>query len=386
MEEKKYVEVDLGGMFRKLIKEKRTILKWCGVAFLVGVVIAISVPKSYKAIAKMAPESGDKTGSSALSSLASRAGINLGTTGTTDSVSPELYPDVVTSSPFVAELFSVPVTFERHREKITVDYYTYLDKYYKRAWWEKLLGLPGTVMGWVMDLLTPRKDKTGEAEVSGPGPIDPNNLTMPQIAIAEMVRKDVSLGVDKKTSVIYLTVKAQQPEVAQMLCERVIQQLQIYVADYRTKKARQDLEYFEQLYEEARSDYYAAQQRLAAHMDRNQSIIMQRGKTEQERLQNEMTLKYQLYNSCAQQVQTAKAKILLDTPAFSIIEPPQTPIIGKPSRPIVLFIVVFLGFLLSILWILWGRDAIASLRRDDKEEPAADTDPAPAPEKEDSQA
>lgn len=383
MEEKKYVEVDLGSMFRKLIREKRTILKWCGVAFLVGVVIAVSVPKSYKAIAKMAPEAGDKTSNSALSSLAGRAGISLGSVGNTDSVSPELYPDVVSSSPFVADLFTVPVTFERHREKITVDYYTYLDQYFKRAWWEKLLGFPGSAIGWVRDLFGPKKDSSEEPSVSGPGPVDPSNLTIPQIAIAEMVRSDLALSVDKKTSVIYLTVKAQQPEVARLLCEKVIQNLQTYVADYRTKKARQDLEYYEQLYEEARADYYMAQQRLAAHMDRNQGVIMQRARTEQERLQNEMNLKYQLYNSCAQQVQSAKARVQQDTPAFSIIEPPQIPIIGKPSRPLVLFIVVFLGFLLSILWILWAKDAFASLRKDeDKKEPVADA----APKEEDAQA
>lgn len=379
MEDNKYVEVDLGGMFRKLIREKRTIRKWCVIAFLVGLVIAVSVPKSFKAVAKMAPESSDNSSSSALSSLAGLAGINLGSMmSSTDAVPTDMYPDVIASSPFVVELFSIPVTFKHRGEPLTVDYYTYLKDYYKSAWWEKAIGLPGAFIGWVRGLFGPREEKK---EISGPGPVDPANLTMEQMAIAGKIRENLSLSTDKKSSMILLSVKAQDPDVSQLLCDKVIQCLQTYIADYRTKKARQDLEYFEQLYAEARTDYYAAQQRYANHMDRNQGIISQRAKTEQDRLQNEMSLTYSLYNSCAQQVQAAKAKVQQDTPAFTVIEPPQKPFIGKPSRPLVLFVVLFLGFLLSILWVLWGKDAFASLRRDEKEKPAAE----PAPE-EDSQA
>lgn len=384
MEDKKYVEVDLGGMFRKLIREKRTLLRWCIVAFVIGLVIALSVPKTFKSTAKMAPETAGSSSGGALSSLAGIAGINLGSMmSSSDSVPTDLYPDIVSSSPFIVELFSIPVNFKRGNEAVSVDYYTYLKKYFKRAWWEKLMGLPGSLIGWARNLFSSNKDRGTKEAVSDLGPVDPANLTIEQMAIADMVRMNMELGIDKKSSMIFLTVKAQDPEVAQLLCEKVITCLQTYVANYRTKKARQDLEYYEQLYEEARTNYYAAQQRYADHVDRHQGIISQRAKTDQDRLQNEMSLKYQLYNACAQQVQAAKAKVQQDTPAFTVIEPPQKPFIGKPSRPLVLFVVVFLGFLLSILWILWLRDAIASLRKEDEEkESAADA----APKEEDAQA
>lgn len=377
MEDKKYVEIDLSGMIRKLVREKKTILKWCIVAFAVGLVIAFSVPKTFKATAKMAPESSDKSVGGSLSSLAGLAGISLGSmSSSSDAVPTDLYPDIISSAPFVAELFSVPVTFERHGKKTTVDYFTYLNKYFKRPWWSSVLSFPGAAIGWMRGLFGPKEEK--KAEIEGPGPVDPSNLTMLQSGIADMIRSMMELNIDKKSSMIILTVKAQDPEVAQFLCDKVIDCLKTYVADYRTKKARQDLEYFEQLYEEARTNYYAAQQRYANHMDRNQGIIMQRAKTEQDRLQNEMSLTYQLYNSCAQQVQAAKAKVQQDTPAFTIIDPPQKPFIGKPSRPVILVIVVFLGVLLSCLWILWGKDAVDSV---------SDVKKAPAVEqKEDSQA
>lgn len=379
MEDKKYVEVDLGGMFRKLIEERSTILKWCGVAFVVGLIIAFSTPKVFRATAKMAPESSEEAPGGALSSLAGMAGINLGSMmGSGDTFSPDFYPDIISSSPFVVELFSIPVTFQRGKETKTLDYYTYQKDYFKRSWWEKLLTLPAVAINGIRG-----HSGSGQDNVSGPDLADPGHLTMEQVGIADLIRGSLSLVIDKKSSMIKLTVKAHDPDVAQQICEKVITCLQSYIADYRTKKARLDLEYYEQLYEEARTNYFAAQQRYADHVDRHQGIISQRAKTDQDRLQNEMSLKYQLYNTCAQQVQAAKAKVQQDTPAFTVIEPPQKPFIGKPSRPVILFVVVFLGFLLSILWILWLRDAIASLRKEDEEkEPAADA----APKEEDAQA
>ena len=69
------------------------------------------------------------------------------------------------------------------------------------------------------------------------------------------------------------------------------------------------MDYYLQLYDEAKADYYAAQQRYANYVDANQGVFLQRVKTEQERLQNEMKLAFDLYNSCAQQLQMSRAKV-----------------------------------------------------------------------------
>ena len=178
---------------------------------------------------------------------------------------------------------------------------------------------------------------------------------------------------------ILLAVKEQDPEVSEQVSSAVVENLQRYVTDYRTEKARKDLEYFQKLSDEARAEYYAAQKRYAESMDRNQSIISQRGKVEQDRLKNEMSLTYSLYNSCEQQVQSAEARVQQVTPVFTIIEPPFVPLLGKPSRALVVVICAFLGAFLAVIWILWGRNALASFRREEENEPT------PAPE-EDSQA
>ena len=77
---------------------------------------------------------------------------------------------------------------------------------------------------------------------------------------------------------------------------------------------------------------------------------------------------------CAQQVQAAKAKVQLETPVFTVINPPQVPLKqSKPSKAMILVACVFLGAVLAIVWVLWGRDFLAGLKKkeDEEEEPAA---------------
>ncbi|HAZ74811.1 MAG TPA: chain-length determining protein, partial [Rikenellaceae bacterium] len=137
--------------------------------------------------------------------------------------------------------------------------------------------------------------------------------------------------VDKKTQIITLTVTSQSPFVSKAVSDAVIEKIQEYVTSYRTEKSRKDMDYYLQLYEEAKADYYKAQQKYASYVDANQGVVLQRVKTEQERLQNEMQLAYQLYNSCAQQLQMSRAKVQQETPVCVVMQPPVLP--NRASKP-----------------------------------------------------
>lgn len=354
-----YDEIDIMELLRKLLKEWKLILKWCGIAAVVGLVAGFSIPKEYSVNSELAPEIVSRSASSSLSSLASMAGINLSSVSTADAVYPDLYPDIVSSTPFVVELFPVQVDFKNRKEELRTDYYTYLKDYTRNPWWNKVIKAPMKALGWFMGLFREK-----EEPVEGFAELNPSALTKEQEGIAKAIRQSVTLTVDKKTSVISLAVSAQDPRVAARISEEIITRLQTYVVNYRTEKSRKDLSCYEDLYEEARADYYEAQQRYASYVDRNQGVVLQRVRTEQERLQNEMNLKYNLYNSCAQQLQAAKAKVQLETPVFAVIKPPQVPLQrSKPSKAKILVIFVFLGGVVAAVWILWGRDFIAGLKK-----------------------
>ena len=362
--EEEYDEIDIMELLRKLFKDWKLILKWCGIAAVVGLVIAFSIPREFTVNTRMVPELVSRSGSGSLYSLASLAGINVSSTSSTDAVFPELYPDIVSSTPFVVELFPVQVEFKHKKEALSADYYTYLKEYTRGPWWGKVFGFPMKALGWAMGLFREK-----EEPVEGFANLDPRSLTEEQADIAKAIRESVSLSVDKKTSVISLAVTAQDPNVATRISEEVIDRLQTYVTNYRTEKSRQDLEYFEKLYDESREAYFASQQRYASYVDRNQGVVLQRVKTEQERLQNEMNLNYQLYNACAQQLQTAKAKVQQETPVFTIINPPQVPLKrSNTSKLTILVASIFLGAVIAAVWILWGRDLIAKFRKPEDEE------------------
>lgn len=370
--EEEYDEIDIMELVRKLLKDWRMILKCCGIAAVVGLVVAFSIPKEYSVTSKLAPETASKSAGGSLGSLASLAGVSLGAMSTADAVYPDLYPDIVSSTPFVVELFPVAVRFQEKKDEISADYYTYLRDHTRSPWWNAVMRAPFQALGWVMN----RFRDAPEPE-EGFAHLDPSALTQEQEDIAKAIRESISLVVDKKTSVISLTVTAQDPHVAAEISEEVIDRLQTYVTNYRTEKSRQDLEYYQRLHDESQETYFASQQRYANYVDRNQGVVLQRVKTEQERLQNEMNLNYQLYNTCAQQLQAAKAKVQQETPVFTVINPPQVPLKrSKPSKVTILAAFIFLGGVMAAGWILWGRDMVASFRKkddgDDSGEPAGE--------------
>ena len=365
--EEEYDEIDIMELLRKLFKDWKLILKWCGIAAVVGLVIAFSIPAEFTVNSKLAPESVSRSGGGSLGSLASLAGISLGSVSGSDAVYPDLYPDIISSTPFVVELFPVQVEFGDKKQPVTADYYTYLKKYTRKPWWGKVMGFPMKALGWFVGLFREKGEKPEE----GYAHLDPTALTAEQAGVANAIRENVMLSVDKKTSIISLAVTAQDPKVAAEISEEVISRLQTYVTNYRTEKARLDVEYYEGLYNESKEAYFKSQQLYAGYMDRNQGVVLQRVKTEQERLQNEMNLNYQLYNTCAQQLQAAKAKVQQETPVFTIINPPQVPLKkSNTSKLTILIASIFLGAVVAAVWILWGRDTIANFKKKDDEEEA----------------
>lgn len=109
----------------------------------------------------------------------------------------------------------------------------------------------------------------------------------------------------------------------------MVAKLQKYITSYRVSKAQQDCNYLEQLYKERQQEYYVAQQNYANYMDANKNVILQTVLTEGERLQNEMSLAYQVYSQVANQLQVARAKVQEAKPVFAVVEPASVPCIRQ---------------------------------------------------------
>lgn len=350
-------EIDLLELAGKVWAERRLVLKWCGVAVVVALVVGFSIPKEYTTTVMLAPEvEGGSRSLGGLSSLAGMAGINVNAGESSDALYPELYPDIVSSVGFTTELFPVFVEDEEGELKTTL--YNYLKEEQRSPWWSAILSFPFKCIGWIASLF-----RDEEEENVGQG-IDPFRLTEDETDVVKMLNERISVSVDKKTSVITLSVTMQDPLISATMTDTVMQKLQNYITEYRTNKARHDLDFTQKLYDEAQKKYYVAQQAYADYVDMNQNISLRSVQTRQERLQNEMNLAYNLYNQTAQQLQLAKAKVQENTPVYTIVQAATVPLkASKPSKLMLLVGFVFLAGVMSVGWVLFGKGLWSSFKQ-----------------------
>lgn len=342
-------EIDLLELVTTLWKQRKKLAIWSICGALVGLVIAFSIPKEYATSVKLAPEVTDaKASGGSLGALASMAGLSMNASGGADAVYPQLYPDVVSSVPFITNLFDVEVQTKEDGRKMTVK--EFLEEETTGPWWGVIFGLPGQIIGFFKS----------DEEVPEDHKLDNFQLTMDENKLVEALNERVSASVDQKTSVVTIDVKMQDPLVSAILADTVVARLQEYVTDYRTNKARNDLEYAIKLNEEAKDNYYKAQQRYADYLDRNQGLAFHSAQTMRDRLENESALTFNLYNQTAQQVQRAQAKVQENTPVYAVVVPATVPIkAASPKKVMILAGFTFLAFVACAAWILFLAPLLA---------------------------
>lgn len=348
-------EIDLIELVRKLWKERKFILKACVIGIISGLIIAFSIPKEYKTEAMLAPENTSANKAGQLGGLAAMAGINLSSSVTDmDALYPDLYPDIVRSTPFLLELINIPVETKKGELKTT--FYDYMQEHQKVAWWSYIIQTPLKVLHWVMSVFK-------ENEVESSGELDPFCLTKDQEEFIRAIRQNIYVSVDKKTGVISMAVMMQDPLISATVMDTVVIKLQSYITDYRTRKAKHDLAFSEKLYNEAKDNYYKIQKVYANYVDENQNVISVSSRIEEARLRNETNLAYGVYNQMAQQLEMSKVKVQEQTPAYTVIEPARVAIkAAKPSKILILIGVVCLAVFISIGWILL-KASLLNLRK-----------------------
>ena len=334
----------------KLWKKRKFIVTCCVVVEIFTIIYVMSLPRGYRSQVVLLPEVSSTTNlSGGLGSLASLAGIKTGSMGSEDAIYPEFYPKVLLSAPFVLDLMKVPVTFSWDDKEMTTSFYSYVMEYQKVPWWSYLTA-------W---MTREEKEETkGSPALSDS--LEIYNLTKKQNTFMKAVKGMVACRVDKKTDMVTIEVQAQDKVVAAYMADVVREKLQRYVTDYRTSKARKDMDFMEKITEESKADYIEAQRKYAAFTDANRGLTLESYTQEGERLESEMQLAYTIYSQAYQQFQMARAKVQERTPVFLNVQPAVVPF--KPSSPkrmATVFMIGVLSFLLSCAWVLL-KDAYMS--------------------------
>lgn len=347
--------IDFMELAVKLWKGKWFIIIVTVIFGALGVLKALSTPRMYSAKVTLAPEMGEgKSSSSGLSSLASMFGMGSAIGGSTgaDALNITLFPEMVTSTPFLTALFDMPVHPYVSKKDIA----------------EGRKPLPSTTLyRWVLGKDKPKPLTTkikeaifGEPEVEEDTTTTVNNmeLTKEQDKAKRLIATCVSADIDKKTGVTTIAVTIDDPRLACDLADTVCTRLQREIFKYRTAKAAENLEYYTKLADDAREKMIRAQAAYATSVDYNRSVILQSAMSDQQRLQQEYNMAQQLYTQLSQQVEAAKAKYQELKPVFVVVQPATIPLRPINSRMSTLILFVFLGFALSAGWKLYAQDFI----------------------------
>ena len=350
------IEFDLMDILRKIIDIRKAIYKAASIGLLIGIVVAISIPKQYTVKVTLSPEMGSAKGGGLSGLAASFLGSGVATNDGSDALNASLSADIVSSTPFLLELSTMKTSVSED-ENMTLD--SYLDEE-SFPWWDYVIGLPSKVVDGIKSLFTEKKDESKALNRNNQGTIE---LSKKEFLKIEVLKRVITATVDKKTSMTSVTVTLQNPKIAAVVADSVVRKLQEYITDYRTSKAKEDCLYLEKLFKERQQEYYVAQKEYANYIDSHDNIILLSVRAEQERLQNDMSLAYQVYSQVANQLQLARAKVQEEKPVFAVVEPAVVPL--NPSginKKIYILVFVFLSVCFVMFWKLLGEELLGKFK------------------------
>lgn len=342
--------IDLMALLKSLWDNRKKILIITAIFMALGLVAALTMKRTYTVTTVMVPQMNSRSNSS-LSSLASLAGFDIGTSNMSGGeLSPLVYPQIVKSVPFRLELMNTPLHYAKADTAVSM--LTYAKEYVKPSPLSYVLkytiGLPGVILNSI------RKEKPEPSLPSDDSDNSPKPILISkgESLLLKRISKTVTLNVDKKEGYITLTVVGSEPIQTAELAIKAQTLLQNEVTRFRTEKAQSQLDYIQARYNEikAEAEYYQSQ--LATVKDRSQQMTTTRSKIEQERIQSKYNVANSIYGEMAKQLEQAKMQVKRDTPVLTVIQPVTVPLKASNSRAKTLIAWSFLGFFLGCVYSL----------------------------------
>lgn len=332
--------IDLREVFALLKKKKKIFFIALPIVLVISSFIIISVPRTYSTDTVLAPEENIATAGGSLSDIASSFGINMATKTSMDAIYPSLYPNLMEDNGFVSELSNIKV--KTLDGSVDTTYYAYLRKHQKSPWWTEATRV-------VKKLFKSTKKVTTNKQ------FDPYQLSELDDGILNKIRNDITISVDKKNDVITIATKAQDALVCKTIADSVRERLQAFVTEYRTAKARKDVEYYKKLTLDAKRDYEKIRKEYVSSADANMDVVLESYKSKTEDLENDMQIKYNTYTALANQLSAARAKLRETTPVFTLLKGAAVPVRPTgPKRMIFVLAMLVLAFICISGYILKG--------------------------------
>jgi uncharacterized protein involved in exopolysaccharide biosynthesis len=350
------IEIDLYEKATIIWDSKKTIILFIIIFLGIGYFHTEYGPVEYTSTSSLIQESeGASVGDFGSSFLSSLTGMNIrsGGNGNMSAVATgraplpvSLYPAIISSTDFQKELIDTEVDFSTLDTTITLR--EYFHDFKEASLREKVydlvmnmtIYLPETVYDWVSKLFEKDSDSS-EADLETIEDPRLQSLTSKERAVIEWLKLRVELT--SEGGIMEIATTLPDPQAAALINAELVEYIQEYITNYRIKKAKQNLDDTLERYELAKKRYEEAQYKLAKYRDENINVSTQTASIQEDRLSNETSLRFNIYNSVAQEVEQARMVLQQQIPVFNPLEKPSVP--SSPSTGSSPLLLVFSGVL-----------------------------------------
>ena len=316
-------------------KYLKTLIVAVTISVITGVLYSFTLIKKYEAKVSLLPEYGtSKRGSFSL------LGAGLNGEGA-EKLQPDLYPNIMQSSPFGEYLLKQTVTDQDNKS-----YKSLLD-------FMKAQRKPGLLSGLFSSA---PKAKKKENKLKRDGILSYSLQQQSNISSAISL---LSAEVDQKSGVIQISAETVDPFVSAIIVKAAQKYLVDYVEEYRSSKASQREGLLADRVKEAKARLRTAEYALQSYRDHNRNIFSNTAKIEEQRLQAEYVLSESLYSDLIRRYEQAKISVKEERPVFKVLEPVKVPLAkSSPKRLRIGLISGFLGGFFAFLYILLIKENI----------------------------
>jgi len=349
--------IDITAILKKVWIERKLITKTIICFFLIGCILALTSPVLFTSQTIFVPQVSDDDISSAknrLGSLASLAGIDLNTTEMKNDsyLSPLVYKNIVDSEEFSLKLLDDEL-INLNAEKLTIREYL-LSK--ESSFNFNLIGfLKKYTIGLFLNNET---DKINSDVLK-----NYNFITELDYSLIKSFRKKFNIELNQRDG--YITVYAVDEDafISSQLVDQITRSLQSKIIEIRTNKIKERLEFSKEQYELKQVEFDLLQNKLAEFKDSNKSISTASFMAELQKLETENQLQQNILINLASEYNNNKIKLNKNTPIFSVIDMVSIPNEkSEPNRAFIVIINIFLGFILSTIFVLFKEPVIKLIK------------------------
>ena len=357
-------KIDLFELIKTVWDGRRLVLKTIILFILIGLFVAFTSISEYTSEVRVLPEAQQGSSLGPLGGLASQFGFSAGVQRSADGIPPSIYPDITRSNMLLYRLLDYELLPQGFQQPVTVR--EYMAEYQKVSFGNTIrrytIRLPFTLRDALFQTDTSREIEESVSRLDSQVRQNLIQMNRDEWEMIRNLRDRIVIETIREGGVVTLSVRMQDPLAAAQVADYLVHLLSDYITEYRTEKARSDVLFIEERFEEARVRFEEAQQELARFHDANRGQLSAMARTEEQLLQNNFNLTFNLYNTLAERLEDARIKLQEETPVVNILEPAVVPDRrSEPKRAQLLIIYTILGGITGVL-LLFFKQVYATIK------------------------